>query len=142
MTEATVLSLAAPESLERSRLTVTCGDLARSLAGRFVTALGAETALSLDRVEEACLVAEALADRCGDLTPDGELQLAVAVHAQRLELRVGPLQRGSAQRLLAGDAGGPGGGAIRRLATSIDVRQLRGETDVLVVVVAAHPIAA
>lgn len=123
-------------SLERARLTVRCGDLGRALAGRFVAALGAETTLPMDRVDEACLVAEAVADRCGELTPEGALELAVAVHGDRLELRVGPLRRGAADRLLRTDAEQLSGGVIRGLASSVDTRTLRGGAEVLRVVVA------
>lgn len=133
-----VAAVAPTGSLERSRLTVTCGDLARALVGRFVAALGADTSLPLDRVEEACLVAEALADRYGEVAPRGEFELAVIVHDQRLELRVGPLEHGAAQRLLGSDAASPGGGAIRSLATSVDIRRLRGNIDVMIITVAPH----
>jgi hypothetical protein len=140
MTTASAQAPAAPGSLERARLSVSCGPLARTLAGRFVAALGAETALPLDRVEEAYLLAEAVADRCGELTPDGELELSVAVHDDRLELRVGPLERGAAHRLLGADAGRKDGGAIRGLASTVETRPLRGgDREVLVIVVTAHP---
>ncbi|MCW3039459.1 MAG: hypothetical protein JWM31_1364, partial [Solirubrobacterales bacterium] len=82
------VDLVPTSSLERARLSVACGPLGRALVGRFVAALGAETRLAVDRVDEACLIAEAVADRCTELTPDGELQLAVAVHEDRLELRL------------------------------------------------------
>lgn len=127
-------------SLERSRLTVQCGPLARVLAGRFVAALGAETKLAFDRVDEACRLAEAVADRCGELTPDGELQLAVAVHEDRLELSLGPLDVGQAGRVLGADAQLTGGGAIRGLATSVETRRLRSGQEILRVSVAAHPL--
>jgi hypothetical protein len=124
-----------PHALERARLSVSCGPLARALAVRFVAALSAETRLPVDRVEEACLVVEALADRCGELTPDGELELAVAVLAERLELRIGPLVAGGAGRMLGADAAQAGGGAIRGLASSVDTQALRGGREVLRVVV-------
>ena len=126
-------------TLERARLVVSCGDLARALAGRFVAALGAETRLAIDRVDEAVLVAEAAADRCGEIVPDGDLELAVAVHEAHLELRIGPLEPGGAQRLLASDASGPGGGAIRRLASSVETRRSRRGEETLVLAIHAHP---
>lgn len=129
--------IAPPPSLERARLTVSCGPLGRALAGRFVAALGAETELPIDRVQEACLVAEAVADRCGELTPGGELELAVAVHEDRLELRVGPLVRGAALRMLRSDVE-QGSGAIRGLATTVETRTLRSGDEVLRVVVGTH----
>ncbi|UTI65391.1 hypothetical protein NBH00_04060 [Paraconexibacter antarcticus] len=130
---------AAADSLERARLTVRCGPLARSLASRFVAALGAETSLSVDRVDEAGMLAAAVADRCVELTPDGELDLTVAVREDLLELRVGPLEPGSGARLLGSDATLPGGGPIRGFATSVDIRRTRNGRDLLRVVVAAHP---
>jgi hypothetical protein len=128
-----------PHALERARLSVSCGPLARALAVRFVAALSAETRLPLDRVEEACLVVEALADRCGEVTPDGELELTVAVLAERLELRIGPLVPGAARRMLGADAALAGGGAIRGLASSVDTQALRGGREVLRVLVGVEP---
>lgn len=129
---------AATASLERARLTVSCGDFARALAGRFVAALAAETDLPLDRLDEAVLVAEAVADRCGELTPDGELELAVAVHADRLELRVGPLEPGAANQMLGADVErGSHGGVIRGLSSSVEVRRSRNGHESLVITVAA-----
>lgn len=125
----------APNALERARLSVTCGPLARALAARFVAALSAETQLPIDRVEEACLVAEALADRCSEITPDGELALTVTVLPDCLELRVGPLCTGAAGRLLGTDAEQPGGGAIRGLASSVETRRGRDGRETLRVVV-------
>jgi len=125
-------------TLERARLSVPCGDLARALAGRFVAALAAETALPLDRLDEAVLVTEALADRCGEITPDGELDLSVAVHNDRLELRVGPLQPGMAHRMLVADGErGSHGGVIRGLASSVEIRRLRNGSEALHIAVSA-----
>lgn len=124
-------------TLERARLTVSCGDFARSLSGRFVAALAAETDLPLDRLDEAVLVAEAVADRCGEITPEGELELAVAVHADRLELRVGPLEPGAAKRMLGTDAEGSHGGVIRGLSSSVEIRQLRNGLEALNITVTA-----
>lgn len=125
-------------TLERARLTVSCGDFARALSGRFVAALAAETDLPLDRLDEAVLVAEAVADRCGEITPDGELELAVAVHPDRLELRVGPLEPGAANQMLGADAErGSHGGVIRGLSSTVEVRQLRSGLEALQITVSA-----
>jgi serine/threonine-protein kinase RsbW len=127
-----------PSALERARLTVSCGGFARTLAGRFVAALAAETDLPLDRLDEAVLVAEAVADRCGELTPDGELELAVAVHSDRLELRVGPFEPGAVKRLLGADAEQTEhGGVIRGLASVVEIRRLRNGEEALHIAVAA-----
>lgn len=129
-----------PISLERARLSVRCGPLARALAGRFVAALAAETGLAVDRVDEACMVAEALADRCGEVSPDGELSLTVGVQGDALELRVGPLEPGAAQKLLQRDAEFVPGGTIRGLASSVEIRSGRGGTEIVrVVVTGARP---
>lgn len=130
---------AAADSLERARLSVACGPLARVLASRFVAALGAETSLTIDRVDEAGMLAAAVADRCAELTPDGALDLTVAVREDMLELRIGPLEPGAGARLLGSDAALPGGGPIRGLATTVDVRRTRADRELLHVVVAPHP---
>lgn len=113
-------------SLERARLSVACGAIARPVAGRFVAGLAAETGLSLDRVDEAILLAETLADRCSEISADGRVELSVALHEDGLEIRVGPFPHGRGSEVLRRDAAQPEGGAIRGLATAADVR--RGRT--------------
>ncbi len=127
----------APSRIGRARLTVTCGPLARELAGRFVAALGAQTSLPVDRAQEAVLVAEALADHCSDLTPDGEMTVSADVRADVLVIRLGPLGDGDAARLLSADAGGAG--TLGALASSVETRRLRSGRESLVVVVGPHP---
>lgn len=124
-------------SLERARLVVGCGLTARGLVSRFVAALAAQADLPLDRMEEACLVAETIADRCHEVAACGELELAVTVVPGRLDLRVGPLNAGAAGRILGADRGRPGD-LIRALATSVSVRPARGGTEVVRVVVTVH----
>lgn len=131
--------LAATDSLERARLSVRCGPLARVLASRFVAALGAETTLSIDRVDEAGMIAATVADRCGELTPDGLLELTVAVREDLLELRIGPLESGAGAQLLGSDARLPGGGPIRGLASAVEIKRTRRDRELVHVVVAAHP---
>jgi hypothetical protein len=129
--------LPVPPRLSRARLTVTCGPLARRLTGRLAAALAAETTLPLDRAQEAVLVAEALADRCADLTPDGEMTVTVDVRAAALTIRLGPLPRGNAGRMLAADSGGPG--TLHALASSVETRRLRSGRESLVAVIGPHP---
>ena len=122
-------------SVERARLVVGCGALARPLLTRFVAALAAETSLAVDRVDEACHVAEAISDRCSELTPDGHVELAVVLRDDALEMRVGPLAAGAADELLQSDARQLEGGAIRGLASRVEVRRGRSGEETLRIIV-------
>jgi serine/threonine-protein kinase RsbW len=128
-----------PDSIARARLTVGCGPMARPLAGRLLMSIGAETDLPLDRVQEAALVAETIVELCKDASADGTIELAVRADGGRIELRVGPLAPGGAQKLLGADALGGAGGVMRALASKTAVRQGRAGTEILVFTVLAHP---
>ncbi|MCW2999280.1 MAG: hypothetical protein JWN65_2829 [Solirubrobacterales bacterium] len=127
------------QSIARARLTVSCGPLARPLASRLVMSVGAETDLPVDRVSEAAMIAETVVELCGEVAPDGFVELTVRADERLLELRAGPLQPGGGQRLLGSDAGNGSGGVLRALATQAVVRQGRDGVEVLVLTVGEHP---
>jgi len=122
-------------SIVRARLTVGRGPLARALAGRLVMSIGAETGLPIDRLGEAALIAERIADLCSDGHAGGCFELTVRAEDHLIELRAGPLGPGDGQRLLSADAHGSSGPVMAALATHATIRRGRDGDETLVLTV-------
>jgi hypothetical protein len=114
--------------LERARLNVTGNTLARAMARRLVGALAARSPLRVDRLEQACRIAEALVDGCAAIGVPQEL--TVLLGPAEITMRVGPLQRGDAAKLLVADRDG----TIGALASDTSVRSGHSGETLLVVV--------
>ena len=78
-------------------LAVTPGDLARTVLPRLMCGLAARAHFSTDRLSDVHLVADALGASDGV----ARLQTVAGIEPRALELRVGPLERGRGQRLVA-----------------------------------------
>jgi serine/threonine-protein kinase RsbW len=78
-------------------LTVTPGDLARTVLPRLMCGLAARAHFSTDRLSDAHLVADALGASGGV----ARLRIAAGIEPRALELRIGPLERGRGERLVA-----------------------------------------
>jgi serine/threonine-protein kinase RsbW len=84
-------------------ITLAPGRLARTVLPRLLTALAARAHFSTDRISDAQLIADALAAHACE--PDGGcFSLAVGVRPRDLQLRIAPLPRGRAGRLIADSA--------------------------------------
>jgi hypothetical protein len=91
--------------------------IAGAVLGRVVGILGARVALPIDKLSDALLVSDAVtaATRGGTQT----VQIAAGLDPKRLELRVGPLERGGAERLIGSIEAPLGQGALTRLVDEI-----------------------
>ncbi len=78
-------------------LTIAPGDLARPILPRLMCGLAARAHFSTDRLSDVYLVADALGASGGA----SHLRLVAGVEPRALELRVGPLELGRGQRLVA-----------------------------------------
>jgi hypothetical protein len=74
--------------------------LARSVLPRLLCVLAARAHFSTDRISDSQMVADALVAHAGESISGGYLSMAVDVEPRDLELRVGPLLAGRAQRLV------------------------------------------
>jgi serine/threonine-protein kinase RsbW len=81
-------------------LAVTPGPLVGPVLRRVVGMLAARADLPLDRLDDAVLVADVIAERAGPFTDDS-IQVRFEPGERRLWMRVGPLQAGGAQALLS-----------------------------------------
>jgi serine/threonine-protein kinase RsbW len=73
--------------------------LARAVIPRLLSVLAARALFSTDRISDSQLVADALVAHAGDSIGGSYLSMAVSVEPRDLELRVGPLIAGRAERL-------------------------------------------
>ena len=81
-------------------LTIAPATLARTVLPRVLSVLAARAHFSTDRISDAQLVADSLAAHAPSSLGADRLSLTVSVGARNLELCVGPLGAGSADRLI------------------------------------------
>jgi len=124
----------AARQLDGIRLDLACGPLLAPALARTVGALGARADLTLDRLDDAVLVADAVGHGAAGEAVDDRLPVRVETRPGALVLRVGPLRDGGARRLLeGGDDGVPGAQVIQRLASRARVTGGGARSEYLVV---------
>lgn len=119
--------------VDRTRLTVATGPLVGPVLSRVVGIHAARAELPVDRLNDAVLIADALAARAPVYARDGRLPVSVQSTPGRLELRLGPLRPGGAGRVLESAALPEVGSVIERLADGVRVREGAGGDEYLVV---------
>ena len=91
-------------------LTVVPGVLARTILPRLMCGLAARAHFSTDRLSDVHLIADALG-----ASGAARLRIVAGVEPRALELHIGPLERGHAQRLIAGSSLDGVGSVIAKL---------------------------
>jgi serine/threonine-protein kinase RsbW len=125
-----------PLSIEREELATTTGvalapnALACKVLPRVMCVLAARAHFSTDRISDVEMVADALASQAGESSTGDHLSLSVCVEPRSLELRVGPLGSGSAQRLIASEVDGVGP-VIEKLTDDRSVASAEGSDEML-----------
>jgi hypothetical protein len=99
---------------------VASGPLAGPVLGRVVGMLTARADCPIDRLDDALLVADAIAARAASFSPDGRVHVHVAVELGSLELLVGPLRIDGADELVASAALPGVGNVIERVADALE----------------------
>jgi serine/threonine-protein kinase RsbW len=89
--------------------------LARTVLPRLLSALAARAHFSTDRISDAQLVADALIAHAPESINGRHLSVGVSVEPRNLELRIGPLDAGHAQRLMVDSALDGLGAVIEKL---------------------------
>lgn len=95
-------------------LVLTRGAPAAPVLGRFVSLLAARASLSIDRMSDLQLVSDALALHAPRRAVDGCFHVSAAGHDSGFDLRVGPLQAGGSEAIVA-DATLAGVGSLLHL---------------------------
>lgn len=112
---------------------VASGSLAGPVLTRVVAAMGARAGLTLDRVNDARLVVEALVAHGRPYLTDGHLRMRVTSAAGCLTLRLGSLAVGGAEALVSDATLPPLGSVLGRLSDEV-----RPEGHDLVIVIGRH----
>jgi hypothetical protein len=115
-----------------AEVTVVGGPLAGPVLGRVVGMLTARADCPIDRLDDALLVADAIAAKAASFSTDGRVSVRVAVEIGSVELLVGPLRPDGADELVA-SAALPGiGNVLERVADEIESeRNGLGESEYL-----------
>jgi hypothetical protein len=103
-----------------ANVTVTAGPLAGPVLGRVVGMLTARADCPIDRLDDALLVADAVAAKAASFSPDGRVHVRVAVEFGSLELLVGPLRDDGASALVASAALPGVGNVLERVADELE----------------------
>jgi len=108
------------------------GPLVAPVLGRVVGMLTARADCPIDRLDDALLVADAIAAKAGSFSEDGRINVRVIARADSVELEVGPLRPGGAEELIASAALPGVGNVLEGLADVLDPQQ-RERGDFLVI---------
>ncbi|HEX2016912.1 MAG TPA: hypothetical protein VGN69_09465 [Solirubrobacteraceae bacterium] len=104
-------------------VTIAVGPLVRPVLSRVLGMMAARAQCPVDRLDEALLVADALAAHAVRHVPNGRLAVGITAVHQSLTLNVGPLQENGAQAVLA-EATLPGvGNVLERIADEVSVTE-------------------
>jgi anti-sigma regulatory factor (Ser/Thr protein kinase) len=127
-----------PDELTGTELTVARAELLEPVLARLVGALAARRDLSIDRVADAVLVTDAIADAAPTRFADGCVRLALSEHDRGLELRLGPMKRGAADDIRRKLEVPELGGSLEGLVEGVDVAE-SSDGDHLIVRFAGMP---
>jgi serine/threonine-protein kinase RsbW len=96
------------------------GPLAAPVLGRVVGILAARADCPIDRLDDALLVADAIAAKAASFASDGRVNVHIVAERGSVELRVGPLRPDGADDLIA-SAALPGiGNVLERVADELE----------------------
>ncbi|MDX6608308.1 MAG: serine/threonine-protein kinase RsbW [Solirubrobacterales bacterium] len=106
--------------VDATELTVARAELLEPVLARLVSALAARRDLSIERVSDAVLITDAIADAAPERFADGCVRLGLGDSEKGLELRLGPMKAGAAgeirQQLEVPEVGGSLEGLVDEVA--------------------------
>ena len=117
--EAERAAAAAPPPPEATELRVGPPELVGSVLGRALTALAARHEITVDRISDAMLLSDAISVSAPRGFTDGHVRLTIEDRPEGVELRVGPMLAGGAERLRESLALPEGGGSLELLADEL-----------------------
>ena len=91
--------------------------------GRAISALAARREVSVDRISDAVLLSDAISAAASEAFQDGHLNISIADREEGVELRVGPMVSGGAERLRGGLDLPQVGGSLESLADELRSEQ-------------------
>ncbi|CAN5131157.1 hypothetical protein BH20ACT16_BH20ACT16_06990 [soil metagenome] len=99
---------------------VSSGPLSAPVLGRVVGMLAARSDCPIDRLDDALLVADAVAAKAGSFSDDGRVRVRVVARLGSVELRVGPLLDGGAKGLIDSAALPGVGNVLEQVADELE----------------------
>ncbi len=102
---------------------VASGPLGAPVLGRVVGMLTARADCPIDRLDDALLVADAVAAQAGRFSEDGRIRVHIVARQGSVELHVGPLRSGGADGLVASAALPGVGNVLERVADALERQQ-------------------
>jgi anti-sigma regulatory factor (Ser/Thr protein kinase) len=111
------------------------GRLVGPVLGSVIAVLAARAGFSVERLSDAQIVTDAIAAHAAEAFPGPYVNAAVDTAERRLELRVGPLIDGGADRLVASSAVGGLAPVLERLTDEMAIEQRDGGEDLRLAIV-------
>ncbi len=134
--EREMASEAAPIQVEATEVRVASPELLAPVLSRALAALAARHEITIDRISDAMLLSDAISAGAPMGFADGQIRLSIADRPAGVEVRVGPMRTGGADRLRESLALPGVGGSIEVLADELRVER-DDEGEFLVVGIAA-----
>jgi hypothetical protein len=127
---------AGPPIPEATELEVGSPELLAPVLSRALTALAARREITVDRISDAMLLADAISAAAPRAFADGYVRLSIADRPEGVELKVGPMASGAAESLRSSLALPGVGGSLETLADEVRT-EADGDGEYLVVAIAA-----
>ncbi len=133
--ERTRTAAAAPAS-DATEVRVGPPEFLGPVLSRALGALAARRDLSVDRLSDAMLLSDAISAKAPEGFADGHVSLTIADRSEGVELSVGPMRSGAAERLRSSLSLPELGGSLESLADEVRVEE-DGEGEFLVLAISA-----
>jgi anti-sigma regulatory factor (Ser/Thr protein kinase) len=126
----------AAEVPEATEIQVGSAELLGPVLSRALTALAARQEITIDRISDAMLLADAISAAAPRGFADGKVKLSIADRPEGVELKIGPMASGAAEGLRASLSLPDVGGSLETLADEVRT-EADGDGEYLVVGIAA-----
>jgi serine/threonine-protein kinase RsbW len=121
---------------DATEMTVGPPELLPPILSRALSALAARRDIGVDRLSDTMLLSDAISASAPEGFADGHVRLSIVDHSEGVELRVGPMEGGGAERLRSSLDLPQLGGSLANLADEVRVEQV-DEGEFFVVGIAA-----
>jgi anti-sigma regulatory factor (Ser/Thr protein kinase) len=127
---------AASATAAATELQIGSPELIAPVLSRAITALAARHEITVDRISDAMLLSDAISAGAPKAFEDGPVRLSIADRSEGVELRIGPMRSGGAERLRGSLDLPELGGSLAALADELRV-EADGDGDFLVLSIAS-----
>lgn len=125
-----------PDVPDATEIQVGAAELLGPVLSRALTALAARQEITIDRISDAMLLADAISAAAPRGFADGQVKLSIADRPEGVELKIGPMESGAADGLRSSLALPEVGGSLETLADEVRT-EADGDGEYLVVGIAA-----